>query len=134
MPVMDGLEFVPEAVKVESAKGIPIVMITTEGGQAKVMEAVQLGAAGYVRKRVRAPTNAAPFPATTPAGAASRRTARPSTSRRRGTSCQSETGAFFRGPACLKHPTGRRKQPASVSPGSTDAEAVTMPPCGMSFG
>jgi two-component system chemotaxis response regulator CheY len=25
-------------------------MITTEGGEAKVMEAVQLGAAGYVRK------------------------------------------------------------------------------------
>jgi two-component system chemotaxis response regulator CheY len=25
-------------------------MITTEGGQAKVMEALQLGAAGYVRK------------------------------------------------------------------------------------
>jgi two-component system chemotaxis response regulator CheY len=25
-------------------------MVTTEGGQAKVIEAVQLGAAGYVRK------------------------------------------------------------------------------------
>jgi two-component system chemotaxis response regulator CheY len=25
-------------------------MITTEGGQAKVLEAVELGAAGYVRK------------------------------------------------------------------------------------
>jgi two-component system chemotaxis response regulator CheY len=34
----------------ESMKGVPIVMITTEGGQGKVMEAVRLGAAGYVRK------------------------------------------------------------------------------------
>ena len=31
-------------------KGVPIIMVTTEGGQGKVMEAVQLGAAGYVRK------------------------------------------------------------------------------------
>jgi two-component system chemotaxis response regulator CheY len=31
-------------------KSVPIVMVTTEGGQAKVIEAVQLGAAGYVRK------------------------------------------------------------------------------------
>ena len=29
---------------------VPVIMITTEGGQGKVMEAVQLGAKGYVRK------------------------------------------------------------------------------------
>jgi two-component system chemotaxis response regulator CheY len=29
---------------------IPVVMITTEGGETKVAEAVRLGAAGYVRK------------------------------------------------------------------------------------
>jgi len=29
---------------------VPVVMITTEGGEAKVTEAVRLGAAGYVRK------------------------------------------------------------------------------------
>ena len=29
---------------------IPVVMITTEGGETKVGEAVRLGAAGYVRK------------------------------------------------------------------------------------
>ena len=28
----------------------PVVMVSTEGSQAKVLEAVQLGAAGYVRK------------------------------------------------------------------------------------
>ena len=31
-------------------KSVPVVMITTEGGEANVMEALQLGAAGYVRK------------------------------------------------------------------------------------
>jgi two-component system chemotaxis response regulator CheY len=31
-------------------KGLPVVMITTEGSQAKVMEAAHLGATGYVRK------------------------------------------------------------------------------------
>ena len=29
---------------------VPVVMITTEGGESKVAEAVRLGAAGYVRK------------------------------------------------------------------------------------
>jgi two-component system chemotaxis response regulator CheY len=34
----------------EQWKNVPMIMITTEGSQAKVMEAVQLGASGYVRK------------------------------------------------------------------------------------
>jgi two-component system, chemotaxis family, chemotaxis protein CheY len=50
MPVMDGLEFVREAVKVESAKGIPIVMITTEGSESHVVQALTAGARGYIRK------------------------------------------------------------------------------------
>ena len=50
MPNMDGIELL-SALKAKPAfKSIPVVMITTEGGEAKVMEAVQLGAAGYVRK------------------------------------------------------------------------------------
>ncbi|HYO80149.1 MAG TPA: response regulator [Bryobacteraceae bacterium] len=50
MPNMDGLQFL-SAVRAEDAwKNIPVMMITTEGSQAKVMEAVQLGANGYVRK------------------------------------------------------------------------------------
>ncbi len=36
--------------EMEHMKNVPVIMITTEGGQGKVMEAVQLGAAGYVRK------------------------------------------------------------------------------------
>jgi two-component system, chemotaxis family, chemotaxis protein CheY len=31
-------------------KAVPVIMITTEGGSTKVMEAVSLGASGYVRK------------------------------------------------------------------------------------
>jgi two-component system chemotaxis response regulator CheY len=50
MPNMDGLELLTKLKANEKWKSVPIVMVTTEGGQAKVIEAVQLGAAGYVRK------------------------------------------------------------------------------------
>ena len=50
MPNMDGLQLLAQLKATASTSAIPVVMITTEGSQAKVMEAVQLGAAGYVRK------------------------------------------------------------------------------------
>ena len=50
MPKMDGLQFLAALKSSEQWRGIPVVMITTEGGEAKVGEAVKLGAAGYVRK------------------------------------------------------------------------------------
>lgn len=50
MPVMDGLEFVRQVATVESAKGVPIVMITTEGSESHVVEALTAGARGYIRK------------------------------------------------------------------------------------
>jgi len=50
MPNMDGLQLLAQLKGTASTASIPVVMITTEGSQAKVMEAVQLGAAGYVRK------------------------------------------------------------------------------------
>jgi two-component system chemotaxis response regulator CheY len=50
MPKMDGLQFLAALKGSEQWKSIPVVMITTEGGEAKVGEAVKLGAAGYVRK------------------------------------------------------------------------------------
>jgi two-component system chemotaxis response regulator CheY len=50
MPVMDGLEFVKHLKEMESAKNIPIVMITTEGGEKSVLEALSFGAKGYIRK------------------------------------------------------------------------------------
>jgi len=50
MPVMDGLELVRSMQGLEKAKGIPVVMITTEGGEKHVTEALSLGAKGYIRK------------------------------------------------------------------------------------
>ena len=50
MPVMDGLEFVRQLQSVENAKGIPVVMITTEGSESHVMQAISCGARGYIRK------------------------------------------------------------------------------------
>jgi two-component system chemotaxis response regulator CheY len=50
MPVMDGLEFVRQLQGVENAKGIPVLMITTEGSESHVMQAISNGARGYIRK------------------------------------------------------------------------------------
>ena len=50
MPVMDGLEFVKNLQGIEKAKKIPVVMITTEGGENHVTEALSHGARGYIRK------------------------------------------------------------------------------------
>ena len=50
MPQMDGLQLLARIKEMPHLKDVPVIMVTTEGGQGKVMEAVQLGAAGYVRK------------------------------------------------------------------------------------
>jgi len=50
MPNMDGIELLTRIRANPAWRDIPVVMITTEGGQQKVLEAVDLGAAGYVRK------------------------------------------------------------------------------------
>jgi two-component system chemotaxis response regulator CheY len=50
MPNIDGLELLTKLRETPKWKQLSVVMITTEGSQAKVMEAVQLGARGYVRK------------------------------------------------------------------------------------
>lgn len=50
MPNMDGIQLLGEIKAHTMWKAIPVVMITTEGSQQKVLEAVDLGAAGYVRK------------------------------------------------------------------------------------
>jgi two-component system chemotaxis response regulator CheY len=50
MPNMDGIQLLGEMRAHSVWKSIPVVMITTEGSQQKVLEAVDLGAAGYVRK------------------------------------------------------------------------------------
>ncbi|MBK9171110.1 MAG: response regulator [Bryobacterales bacterium] len=50
MPNMDGLQLLGHIRANGNWHHLPVIMITTEGGEAKVMEAVQLGANGYVRK------------------------------------------------------------------------------------
>ena len=50
MPKMDGLQLLASIKASPQWRNIPVVMITTEGGETKVAEAVRLGAAGYVRK------------------------------------------------------------------------------------
>jgi two-component system, chemotaxis family, chemotaxis protein CheY len=50
MPVMDGLEFVRQLSQSEHGKGVPVVMITTEGSEGHVVQALSAGARGYIRK------------------------------------------------------------------------------------
>lgn len=50
MPLMDGLEFVRRLRAIESAQDVPVVMITTEAGEAHVVQALSSGASGYIRK------------------------------------------------------------------------------------
>jgi two-component system chemotaxis response regulator CheY len=50
MPGMDGLEFVQRLSGVANAKGVPVVMITGDGGESHVMKALSSGAQGYIRK------------------------------------------------------------------------------------
>ena len=50
MPKMDGIQLLAAVKASPQWRAVPVVMITTEGGETKVAEAVRLGAAGYVRK------------------------------------------------------------------------------------
>jgi two-component system chemotaxis response regulator CheY len=50
MPIMDGLEFLKRIANLEVAKSPPVIMITTVGSQARVVEALHDGAKGYIRK------------------------------------------------------------------------------------
>jgi two-component system, chemotaxis family, chemotaxis protein CheY len=50
MPSMDGLELVRQIQVQGLARGVPVVMITTESSEEHVKEAIQAGARGYIRK------------------------------------------------------------------------------------
>lgn len=50
MPNMDGIELLTRVKGDDAFKSVPVLMVTTEGSQAKVMQALELGAAGYVKK------------------------------------------------------------------------------------
>jgi two-component system chemotaxis response regulator CheY len=50
MPNMDGIELLTQLKASDTHKSVPIEMVTTEGSQTKVLQALQLGASGYLRK------------------------------------------------------------------------------------
>jgi chemotaxis protein CheX len=50
VPVRNGLEFIKQLPEVANAKDMPVVMITTEGSEAHLVQAVSGGARGYIRK------------------------------------------------------------------------------------
>jgi len=50
MPNMDGIELLRTLRAAPQWKTLPVVLITTEGGQGRVEEAAELGATSYVRK------------------------------------------------------------------------------------
>jgi two-component system chemotaxis response regulator CheY len=50
MPNMDGLQFLSVIKNAPEWKHVPVVMVTIEGTQSKVLEAIELGAIGYIRK------------------------------------------------------------------------------------
>jgi two-component system chemotaxis response regulator CheY len=50
MPSMDGLEFLRQIQVQNLARGVPVVMITTESSEEHVKQAIQAGARGYIRK------------------------------------------------------------------------------------
>jgi len=50
MPNMDGLQLLSRIRANDEWKSIPVILITTEGSQTKVLEAAHMGATGYVRK------------------------------------------------------------------------------------
>jgi len=49
MPVMNGLEFVKQLSGIENARGVPIVMITTEGSESQIVQPLAPGPRGYIR-------------------------------------------------------------------------------------
>jgi len=50
MPIMSGLELLQQIKEQKLALGVPIVMVTTEGSEQQVRQAILVGARGYIRK------------------------------------------------------------------------------------
>jgi two-component system chemotaxis response regulator CheY len=50
MPNLDGLGLLAELKGSDQWRSLPVVMITTEGGEEKVGLAIRLGSAAYIRK------------------------------------------------------------------------------------
>jgi two-component system chemotaxis response regulator CheY len=49
MPNVNGLDFL-RRLKESPHKDLPVIMVTTEGGEKTVLEAISLGARGFIRK------------------------------------------------------------------------------------
>lgn len=54
MPNVSGIEFL-RLLKDSPQAGTPVIMVTTEGGEKTVMEAISLGAKGFIKKPFTAP-------------------------------------------------------------------------------
>ena len=54
MPVMNGLEFLERIRREPAYRGIPVIIISTEGKQEDVIRGINMGAKGYVRKPFQA--------------------------------------------------------------------------------
>jgi two-component system chemotaxis response regulator CheY len=50
MPEMNGLEFLEELKKDSLLKAIPVIVISTEGGEKRIQNAFDLGAKGFIKK------------------------------------------------------------------------------------
>jgi two-component system chemotaxis response regulator CheY len=50
MPNMSGIELLHKIKEDKLAAGVPIVMVTTEGSEPQVRQAILAGARGYIRK------------------------------------------------------------------------------------
>ena len=55
MPIMDGLKLIHRIRQDENHKDTPIIVVTTEGGEADRERALQLGANEYITKPIQAP-------------------------------------------------------------------------------
>src|SRR5262249_2104501 len=55
MPVMDGLKLIQRVRSDDELKAVPIVVITTEAGEADRERALALGANAYITKPIQAP-------------------------------------------------------------------------------
>ncbi len=55
MPIMDGLKLIKRIRSDESHKGVPIIVVTTEGSQEDRQRALTLGANAYITKPIQGP-------------------------------------------------------------------------------
>lgn len=53
MPIMDGIEFVRQAKKLPNCKFVPIVMLSSEDDQDKIIEARRVGVSTFLKKPIR---------------------------------------------------------------------------------